>query len=245
MNSFPRIRRTPLAGLLVATALAVGPLAAAEPATPYDVEAGKRLEVLVERMRLEQESLQTLEASFVQRKESALLLEPEVASGVFSYSAPDNVRWEYDDPTSISLLITGDLMKTWYRDLDQVEEVEIGRHSQRVLEYLGAGSSLGTLIEYFNVRLTLPDDRRRPMHLDLEPKFERVARRLQGMGIWVDPESYLPVRLRYVEADGDVTEYEFSQFRVNGEISSERFQLDLPAGVHVKTLDLNRHAGLQ
>lgn len=230
--------------LLLATS-AVEPLTAAEPANPYDVESGDRLGVLIERMRLEQESIQTLEAAFVQRKESALLLEPEVATGVFSYSAPDSVRWEYDDPTSISLLITGDLMKTWYRDLGQVEEVEIGRHSQRVLEYLGAGSSLATLIEYFNVRLTLPDDRVRPMYLDLEPKFERVARRLQGMEIWVDPTSYLPVRLRYIEADGDVTEYEFSEYRVNGEISSDRFRLDLPADVRVRTLDLNRHAGLQ
>jgi outer membrane lipoprotein-sorting protein len=241
----PMIRPTLLGLLLVLPTLAAVPLTAAEAANPYDVEPRERLGVLVERMRLEQESLHTLEAAFVQRKESALLIEPEVATGVFSYAAPDSVRWEYHDPTSISLLITGDLMKTWYRDLDQVEEVEIGRHSQRVLEYLGAGSSLATLIEYFNVRLTLPDDRVRPMHLDLDPKFERVARRLQGMDIWVDPATYLPVKLRYIEADGDVTEYEFSEFRVNGEISSERFQLDLPPEVRVRTLDLNRHAGLQ
>ncbi len=239
------IRLTLFRPVLVLAAVAFAPLGAAGQANPYDVGPGERLQVLVERMRLEQENMHTLEAAFVQHKESALLIEPEVATGVFSYSAPDNVRWEYDDPTSISLLITGDLMKTWYRDLDQVEEVEIGRHSQRVLEYLGAGSSLSTLIEYFNVRLTLPDDRVRPMHLDLDPKFERVARRLRGMDIWVDPTTYLPVRLRYVEADGDTTEYEFSEFRINGEISSDRFELDLPATVRVRTIDLNRHAGLQ
>lgn len=218
---------------------------AAEARNPHDVAPGERLEVLIERMRLEQESLETLETAFVQRKESALLIEPGEARGTFYYAAPDKVRWEYDDPTSISLLITGDHMTTWYRDLQQVEKLEVGRHSQRVLEYLGAGSSLATLIDYFDVRLTLPDDRAKPLRLQLDPRYERVARRLQGMDIWVDPVTYLPVRLRYVEADGDVTDYEFRDFRINREIAADRFQFELPDGVQVRTIDLNRRPGLQ
>jgi len=228
-------------------ALLGGPVdgSATERRSPYDVEPVERLEVLVERMRLEQESLSTLEAAFVQRKESLLLLEPGEAEGVFYYAAPDKVRWEYADPTSISLLITGDHMATWYRDLQQVEEVEVGRHSQRVLEYLGAGSSLATLIDYFEVRLTLPDDRAKPLYLDLQPKYERVARRLKKMDIWVDPVTFLPVRLRYVEADGDVTDYEFSNFQINREIAADTFEFALPDEVQVRTIDLNRRPGLQ
>lgn len=243
-TSTVRRKRLPCLAAGLALLLAVGGLAA-ETRSPYDVTPAERLEVLVERMRLEQESLKTLEASFVQRKESALLLEPGEADGVFYYAAPDKVRWEYDDPTSISLLITGDHMTTWYRDIGQVEEVEVGRHSQRVLEYLGAGSSLATLIDYFDVRLSLPDDRSRPMHLDLEPRYERVARRLQGMEIWVDPQTYLPIRLRYIEGDGDVTDYEFSDFRINEEIAAGRFEFDLPDDVQVRTIDLNRRPGLR
>ncbi|MCZ6726636.1 MAG: outer membrane lipoprotein carrier protein LolA [Acidobacteria bacterium] len=241
-------RRVGFLGLLFGLAAPFLPSAggyAQERSSPYDVEPGERLTLLVENMRLEQENLETLESDFVQRKESELLLEPELATGVFSYAAPDRVRWEYDDPTPISLLIDGDHMVTWYRDLSQVEEIEIGRHSQRVLDYLGAGSSLARLIEYFDVRLTLPADRLLPFHLSMEPKFERVARRLQGMDIWVDPKTYLPVRLRYVEADGDVTDYEFSNFRVNEPIAEGRFELQLPNDVQVRTIDLNRRAGLQ
>jgi outer membrane lipoprotein-sorting protein len=230
---------------LLLAALLIPTLGRADEARdPYDVQPGERLGVLVERMRLEQETLVTLEASFVQRKESALLIEPEEATGVFYYAAPDKVRWEYADPTSISLLISGDHMTTWYRDLGQVEEVEIGRHSQRVLEYLGAGSSLASLIEYFDVRMTLPKDRDLPFHLELEPKFERVARRLQGMDLWVDPGSYLPTRVRYTEADGDVTDYRFADFEINREIAAEHFEMTLPAGVQVRTIDLEHRPGL-
>ncbi len=224
--------------------IAFASLAGAQPPSPYDVAADERLPALVERMRFEQEQLVTLEANFVQRKESALLLEPEEATGVFSYASPDRVRWEYLEPNPISMLIDGEQMTTWYRDLDQVEEVEIGRHSQRVLEYLGAGSSLARLLEYFDVRLTLPDDRARPMRLELDPKFERVARRIEGMQIWVDPDTFLPLRLRYLEPGGDVTDYEFADYRINGEIPGERFELDLPSDVQVRTIDLRR-AGLR
>ncbi len=216
----------------------------AQPPGPWEVTADRRLESLVERMRYEQEQLTTLEASFVQHKTSELLLEPEVARGVFSYAAPDRVRWEYREPNPISMLIDGDRMTTWYRDIDQVEEVEIGRHSQRVLEYLGAGSSLSRLLEYFDVRLTLPDDRSRPIRLDLDPRFERVARRISAMEIWVDPVTFLPIKLRYDEADGDVTEYEFSNYAINAEIPGDRFSLDIPSTVEVRTIDLRR-AGLR
>jgi outer membrane lipoprotein-sorting protein len=241
----PRAIRTAVSALGLAGLAALA--AAATPTEapgPRDVEPSRRLSVLVERIRQQQEHTQTLQAAFVQRKESELLVEPEVATGVFSYAAPDRVRWEYHDPTAISLVITGDHMTTWYRDLEQVEEVEIGRHSQRVLQYLGAGSSLANLLEYFDVRLTMPQNTAQPLELDLEPKFERVARRLQRMQIWVDPTTYLPVRLRYVEADGDVTDYEFSDFQVNRELSADRFELDIPSGVQVRTIDLDRRPGL-
>lgn len=194
-------------------------------------------------MRLEQETLQTLSADFVQSKESTMLLEPEEARGTFQYAAPDRVRWEYSAPNPISMVIEGERMTTWYRDIDQAERVDIGRQSQRILEYLGAGSSLDTLLEYFDVRLRMPEDRALPLQLELTPRFERVAKRLREMSLWIDPELFLPVRLRYVEADGDVTAYEFSNFQLNQEIADDRFELDLPESVDVRTIDLNRRGG--
>ncbi|MGB6362463.1 MAG: outer-membrane lipoprotein carrier protein LolA, partial [Thermoanaerobaculia bacterium] len=182
---------------------------------------------------------------FVQFKESSMLVEPVEANGVFSYAAPDQVRWEYMQPNPISLLIQGDEMTTWYRDLDQAEKVQVGRQSQKVLEYLGAGSTMDDLLEYFTVTLTLPRDTTQPYMLELNPRFARVAKRLQGMALWIDAERYLPVRLRYVEADGDVTDYTFRNFRVNRGLPDNRFELEIPSGVDVRLIDLNHRAGLR
>lgn len=234
------------ASVLLLLALAVVRSAGAE--DPIDPTApglppGERLGALVERMRREQESLTTLQADFQQTRESSMLLEPSEAAGTFYYAAPDRVRWEYRTPDPISMVIADDRMTTWYRDLDRAEQVDVGRQSQKILEYLGAGSSLGTLLEYFDVKLHRPADGSAPLELELEPRFERVAKRLAGMSLWIDPELYLPVRLRYVEADGDVTEYRFTNFRLNGDIPDERFRLDLPDSVAVRRIDLNRRGG--
>ncbi|MEZ5332651.1 MAG: outer membrane lipoprotein carrier protein LolA [Thermoanaerobaculia bacterium] len=230
--------------LLAATAIA-GSVHAEDPPDPNapGLASGERLGALVERMRQEQESLTSLQADFVQTKESSMLLEPSEAAGTFYYAAPDRVRWEYRTPDPISMVIADDRMTTWYRDLDRAEEVDVGRQSQKILEYLGAGSSLSTLLEYFDVKLHQPGDASAPLELELEPRFERVAKRLAGMSLWIDPELYLPVRLRYIEADGDVTDYRFSNFRLNTEIPDERFRLEIPESVAVRRIDLNRRGG--
>lgn len=209
-----------------------------------DLAPSARVAALVDRVRAEQQAIDTLEASFVQVRESSMLVEPIESNGVFSYAAPDRVRWEYVSPDPISMLITGDEMTTWYRDIEQAERVQVGRHSQRVLKYLGAGSTMDDLLEYFSVSLTLPKDPTEPYELALAPKFEKVARRLQAMSVWIDPELFLPVRLRYVEADGDVTDMRFEDLRINGELPEARFDLEIPQSVQVRRVELDPSFGV-
>lgn len=210
-----------------------------DPAAP-GLEGRARLEALVERVRWEQRDLETLEARFVQRQESSMLLEPEESSGVFSYAAPDRVRWEYTEPNPISVVIDGEEMTTWYRDLGRAEELAIGRYSSQVFKYLGASGSLDALLEYFTVSARFPDQPGEPYRLELDPRYERMAKRLDSMTVWIDADRFLPVRLRYVAADGDVTEYRFEDIQVNGTIPSDRFELQLTDGVSVRRVDLGR-----
>lgn len=238
-----------VAVFLVAAALPAAPLAAAtaerdgagppDPSAP-GLAARDRLEALVERVRYEQKGLRTLEARFVQRQESSMLLAPEESIGTFSYSAPDRVRWEYTSPNPISVVIDGEEMTTWYRDLDRAETLEIGRYSAQVFKYLGASGSLETLLDYFTVTARFPEAPDEPYSLLLVPRYERIAKRLESMTLWIDRQRFLPVRLRYTAADGDVTEYRFDDLVVNGEIPADRFDLRLSEGVKVRRVDLGR-----
>ena len=215
--------------------------ASAAPAKPDPRAPGldgfERLQALLDRVKLEQQSLKTLEARFVQHQQSELLVEPQESSGVFSFAAPDRVRWEYREPNPISVVIHGSDMTTWYRDLNRADKLKVGRYSSQVFKYLGASGAMQTLLDYFKVAIS-PVKGDEPFRLELTPKYQRIAKRLKSMTIWIDSQRYLPVRLKYAEADGDVTEYEFKDMKINPPIPADRFVLSLPKGVETRVIDL-------
>jgi outer membrane lipoprotein carrier protein len=231
--------------LLVSATL---PAAAAKQQGPPDPMAAgltgpQRLTALVERVKYEQRQLKTLEARFTQQQESSMLATPEESKGTFSYAAPDRVRWEYATPSPITVVIRGDEMTTWYRDLKRAETLKVGRYSSQVFKYLGASGSLQTLLEYFTVKLKLPEKKGEPYRMELVPKYQRIAKRLKGMTLWIDDGTFFPARLKYIEADGDTVEYQFSDMKRNAPIPADRFVLKLPPGVQNRTIDLSREGG--
>jgi outer membrane lipoprotein carrier protein len=233
------------AATLLALLLAVPAFAAGKSQAPPDplapgLTGPQRLTALVDRVRFEQKQLKTLEAHFTQQQESSMLAAPEASKGTFSYAAPDKVRWEYTSPSPITVVIRGDEMTTWYRDLKRAETLKVGRYSSQVFKYLGASGSLQTLLEYFTVRLKLPEKPGDPYRLELDPKYARIAKRLKSMTLWIDSASFFPQHLKYVDAGGDTVEYQFSDMRRNAPIPEDRFVLKLPPGVSTRTVDLAR-----
>lgn len=231
-----------IAVLLVSLFLAIPAFAAKAPAVPDPLAPGltgpQRLAALVDRVKYEQKQLKTLEARFTQQQESSLLAAPEESKGVFSYAAPDRVRWEYQSPSPITIVIRGEEMTTWYRDLKRAETLKVGRYSGQVFKYLGASGSLQTLLEYFTVKLKLPGKKGDSYRLELVPKYQRVAKRLKGMTLWIDDATFFPARLKYIEADGDTVEYQFSDMKRNAPIPSDRFVLKLPPDVQSRVVNL-------
>ena len=242
---------------LLAGSLVLGLVLAPAAARGEDKDGGKvpdpeapgltlalRSEALVDRIRFEQKRLRTLEADFVQDRVSEFLTVPEESRGQFAYSAPDLVRWDYVSPKPVSLVIREDEMLTWYRDLGKAERVKVGRASAQVFRYLNASGSLDTLMKYFAVTFVFPPaspaGAREPYRLDLAPRFARIRKRLAAMSLWIDRDLFLPVRVRYVEVNGDTTEYRFDHLRRNGEIPLARFDLAIPPEVEIRVVDLDR-----
>ncbi|HBL25957.1 MAG TPA: hypothetical protein DD490_03880 [Acidobacteria bacterium] len=238
------MRRSICPLLLLILVLPASTAAAPALRDPRAAPAAERLTVLVERVKAEQQKLKTLEARFTQAQSSSLLAAPEKATGHFSYTAPDRVRWEYETPNPISVVIRGEQMTTWYRDLKRAELIKIGRYSNQVFKYLGASGNMQTLLEYFDVRLT-SSVKGQPYKMELTPRFQRIAKRLKSMTLWIDDASFLPVHLRYVEADGDSTEYVFENLKKNGAIPEDRYVLKLPKGVETRVIDLGREQPAQ
>ena len=61
---------------------------------------------------------------------------------------------------------------------------------------------------------------------------------MRRIKIWIDKKSYLTTKIEYVEGDGDITRYAFSNIKINQPIAQDRFVLNLPANVKVEQMKL-------
>ncbi len=216
----------------------VAPLLAQDLPDPDDTSLtlSERFEGLMARVDERQSELKTLEASFEQRKESALLLTPEESRGTLSYRTPDQVRWDFASPTETTMIVADQEMLTWYRDQGFAERRQIDESADRVLQMMGPGVSLEKLRRYFDITAAFPTSTDQPYRLELVPRMRRIERRLRSMTLALDRELLVPVLVRVEEATGDVTELRFADLRINGEVPAERFDVELPEDVEVRVV---------
>ncbi|HYS52252.1 MAG TPA: outer membrane lipoprotein carrier protein LolA [Thermoanaerobaculia bacterium] len=195
------------------------------------------LDEVIRKVQEQQKKTSTLEADFRQEKVLALLAKPEVSTGHFTYSKPNNVLWRYDAPKRVEMLIANGILTTYYPDLNKAEQIEVKRYQDRIFKYMGASGAIDELGAYFDFTFTNVSNQ--PLYeLDLKPKTKSIAKRVRHIRIWIDKKSFLTTRFEYTEGDGDITRYEFTNVRVNEPIEQKRFTLNLPASVRVETMKL-------
>lgn len=226
------LRRFSVVALLVAAV----PAAAQEP--PLSTLSGtEKMTAVLERVSAAQTGLETITARFLQRKESRLLAEPSVSRGVFYYKAPDQVRWEYDPPRSMTVVLSGGVALTYRPEERRAERIEIGRMQRRVFGFLTATEPLDKLTRYFSVTLRDPG-KKGNLLIVLDPASYHVKKRLSSVTVEVDRERYLPVAVSYVERDGDSTSFSFSEIEVDKPVPDGLFSLSLPDDVEVVEIKL-------
>lgn len=211
---------------------------AAVAAADGEAPTGKaKLEALFENIAQAQAHVRTLMAHFEQTKVSHLLKEPSVARGVFYYQAPDQIRWEYQEPRPVVVFMTSRAMVTYRPEERLAERLELGRQQRKVFTFFSANEPLSNLSRHFS--FTLRDaGEPAPYVLVLTPVTHQIKKRLRSVELVVERATYLPSQVTYTEADGDVTTYRFSHVAINGPLPDGLFALDLPAGVRVVELKL-------
>jgi len=201
------------------------------------VKGSGTLESVMRRVAEQQKKTRTLQADFIQEREIALLSKPEVSTGTFVYSKPNNVLWRYDAPKPVTMLISKGMMTTYYPQLQKAETAQVKRFEERIFKYMGASGAIEELTRYFN--FTFIESKGKPFYtMELIPKTKMIARRVRRIKIWIDRETYLTTKFEYVEGDGDLTRYEFKNVRFNQDVPQSLFAINLPAGVPVQQMKL-------
>lgn len=225
--STPKTRVVSCLALACAIVLGAAPLAAA-PVT---------LAQVIKKVQEQQKKTSTLQADFRQEKELALLAKPEVSTGKFTFSRPSNVLWTYEAPKRVQMVIADGVLTTWYPELGKAERIDVKKFEDRIFKYMGATGAIDELARYFD--FTFTDSKSKPVYvLDLTPKNKAVAKRVQRIKLFIDKSTYMTSRIEYVEGDGDITRYEFTNMRINEPVPSSRFALNMPANVRVEQMKI-------
>jgi outer membrane lipoprotein-sorting protein len=215
-----------------ATALCLAVLAAS---LPMRAAGPVTLETVIKKVQEQQKKTDTLQADFRQEKELALLAKPEVSTGKFLYSRPNNVLWTYDAPKRVQMVIANGTLTTYYQDLGKAEQIDVKRFEDRIFKYMGATGAIDELARYFD--FTFKDSKSKPVYtLDLKPKNRAVEKRVRSIKLEIDKQTFLTTKIEYVEGDGDITRYEFSRIRINEPVPPSRFALQLPSSVKVEQM---------
>jgi outer membrane lipoprotein-sorting protein len=204
-------------------------------ALPLQAAGPMTLEGVISRIQDQQKKTATLQADFRQEKEMALLSKAEVSTGTFIYSRPNSVLWTYDAPRRVQMVIADGALTTYYPDLLKAERIDVKRFEERIFRYMGASGAIEELARYFD--FTFSDSKSRPFYLlDLTPKNRAVAKKVQRIKLSIDKQTFLTTHLEYVEGDGDITRYEFTNIRINEPVAPSRFALSMPASVKIEQM---------
>ena len=228
-----------LSAILLGAATADPPPARApegedEEASPAAKPSDPMLARILQAFDQKQKETGTMVAQFTERKDLKLLAKPVVSHGEFFYNHPNQVRWEYLEPDRKIFVITESLYVAYYPALKRAEEVPIKKFiGKRLFRFIGLGQSIDDLGKYYEFRLAPKSDIKDTHLLLLTPRKKRIRDRVAEMKIWVDAATFLPRQLQYLEADGDSTLLTFHDIRVNVEVVSSRFQVELPKDVIV------------
>lgn len=202
------------------------------------LEGGDKVHALIDQVVVAQRAMRSLQADFVQIKNSDLLLEEVSSRGRFTYLAPDRVRWDYENPDGMVVSFADDMVTTYYPDRNRVENVKISRRNRKFVRVLAGTQPLDDLATNFSIALADPGPPR-PYRLRLEPTHSVLRRRLREVNLEIDRDLLLPVVVEYHAADGDSTRYEFRNMLVNPDVEASDFVLELGDEVEIEMVDIS------
>ena len=143
-------------------------------------------------------------AGFRQTKHVALLKDPLVSTGRFTFERPDRVRWEMVTPEPLIVEIAGASLRAGppgaVADVDAGPAVGLFRDLGGI--FAGASDYAG------EQRFTLASGTSGPWSFLLTPRDPSVARVIRAIDIELDPATGGPRRVAITESSGDRTEIE-------------------------------------
>jgi outer membrane lipoprotein-sorting protein len=207
------------------------PTAQSQPQAPTNDQFRARLQEIDQRIA----KFIDLRAEFVQTKVTAMLKQPLVSEGMLVVKG-DSVRWDTKKPRPSTMTIGGGEIHLYYPEA-RVMEIYIATGDVRQL----TGSPLPRLpvldrqfeIKELDATTLGAVASDHVIAIELTPKDESLRKHLKSVKVLINTEMPAARKLILIDADGDRTEIEFKNVRVNTGVRDDELELRLPKGIRV------------
>ena len=177
------------------------------------------------KLKSRSQSTETLIADFRQEKSMEMLKNKMVSKGVFKYKREDKIAFLYSQPMVYHMIINGQKLRILSNGKNQIIDLK-NNPVMREVRSLIAASFLGNLsqvgatykINYFGnkngiVVVVVPQSKQ------LSSVITRITIYFKGSDAEIE-------RLKIEEGSGSVTEYIFTNQRINTDITDEDFRIN-------------------
>jgi outer membrane lipoprotein-sorting protein len=184
----------------------------------------------------QQQKIQTVAASFSQRKETSLVRKPLLSSGLVKFKRPDRVHWKYLKPEPMEVALDGESI--WVYTPGQFQAEQYSRaQSKRFAQCLESMTAVfqKTFAQSAKVYAISFEgfETDHTHHFRLLPKEEKVQKFLSRIDLWIDKASGAILRLNIVETNGDRLRLEFKDLQINPSLTDDDLRVRIPPSVRV------------
>ena len=168
-------------------------------------------------------TVQAVTAEFVQEKRLPILAKPLVSRGRFWFRRPGSLRWAYDHPLEIVLLVHGGKIRRFARiESRWVQDGSVSAEALRVV----LGELQRWLRGAFHESRTFTPELRpgAPTQVVLRPRDEGMKRFLQEIVLTLGERPGEVARVEIVEDERSRTVLRFQKLEMNPTIPDERFE---------------------
>jgi outer membrane lipoprotein-sorting protein len=143
----------------------------------------------------------------------------------------NKIKLEFKDPSRREILIADGTVSIYYPKIKKLDEFALGSESLQNKAELGllagVGSSGESLRKMYSIRYLGKEniEGRKTVNLVLTPRDAKTKSFFSTQEVWLETETWLPVRQKMIESSGDSLTIDFDDVEKNKRISDKTFKI--------------------
>ena len=185
------------------------------------------LSMVIKNIKENEKKLKTFTARFRQTKKTYLLHEPLHSEGLIYFDSSGKLLMKVTSPSPLLILLKNNTLLVYYPEISKAEKRYIGNAENIIKKYFGIGQPFEALKGQYKIRLSTKA-KSDGYYLKMIPQKKAVAKHIDSIEVYVNPETWLPERIFFTEVKGDQTSLWLKFISINQPLPFGIFSIALP-----------------